>query len=92
MKTTKESTVKKSVRIPTRVAEELIKDADNKFNSNFSDAVVYRLQHFQCPLTPAIVGKIQNIVNLATDPEKAQDPQKQDEMQKEVLGLWNYLK
>ena len=53
MNNEKQSTVKKSIRIPKRVAEEIEKEAAKK-NQSFSDTVNYRLQHFQSPLTPTI--------------------------------------
>lgn len=91
MNNEKQSTVKKSIRIPKRVAEEIEKEAVKK-NQSFSDAVNYRLQHFQSPLTPAIMGKIQDIVNKATETVKEYDPHNDDNMQKEVAELWKYLK
>lgn len=91
MNNEKQSTVKKSIRIPKRVAEEIEKEAAQK-NQSFSDTVNYRLQHFQSPLTPAIMGKIQNIANIATEAIKKCDSQKVDVMQKEVTELWKYLK
>ena len=60
MNNEKQSTIKKSIRIPKCVAEEIEKEATKK-NLSFSDTANYRLQHFQCPLTPTIMGKIQNI-------------------------------
>ena len=91
MNNEKQSTVKKSIRIPKRVAEEIEKEAAKK-NQSFSDTVNYRLQHFQSPLTPAIMGKIQDIANKATEAIKEYTPQKADNMQKEVAKLWKYLK
>ena len=91
MNNEKESTVKKSIRIQKRVAEEIEKEAAKK-NQSFSDAVNYRLQHFQSPLTPAIMGKVQDIVNKATESVKEYDPPNADNMQKEVAELWKYLK
>lgn len=91
MNNEKQSTVKKSIRIPKCVAEEIEKEAAKK-NQSFSDTVNYRLQHFQSPLTPAIMGKIQDIVNKATDAVKVYDPQKADVIQKEEAELWKYLK
>lgn len=91
MNNEKQSTVKKSIRIPKRVAEEIEKEAAQK-NQSFSDTVNYRLQHFQSPLTPAIMGKIQDIVNKATEAVKVYDPQKADVIQKEEAELWKYLK
>lgn len=91
MNNEKQSTVKKSIRIPKRVAEEIEKEAAQK-NQSFSDTVNYRLQHFQSPLTPAIMGKIQNIVNKATEAVKEYYPQKADVIQKEEAELWKYLK
>lgn len=91
MNNEKQSTVKKSIRIPKRVAAEIEKEAAEK-NQSFSDTVIYRLQHFQSPLTPAIMGKVQDIVNKATEAIKEYDPQKADVMQKEGAELWKYLK
>lgn len=65
MNNEKQSAVKKSIRIQKCVASEIEKEAAKK-NQSFSDTVNYRLQHFQSPLTPAIMGKIQNIANIAT--------------------------
>lgn len=91
MNNKKQSTVKKSIRISKCVAEEIEKEAAKK-NQSFSDTVNYRLQHFQSPLTPAIMGKIQNIANIATEAIKKYNSQKVDVMQKEVTELWKYLK
>lgn len=91
MNNEKQSTVKKSIRIPKRVAEEIENEAAEK-NQSFSDTVIYRLQHFQRPLTPAIMEKIQDITNKATEAIKEYDPQKVDVMQKEVAELWKSLK
>ena len=92
MKKAKEASVKKSIRIPTDVVSELEKEAKQKFNNNFSDAVVYRLKHFEAPLTPMVVSKIQNIVNTAISDVFLIEPEIAVEMQKEVDWLWNYLK
>lgn len=91
MNNEKQLTVKKSIRIPKCVASEIKKEAAKK-NQSFSDTVNYRLQHFQSPLTPAIMGKIQNIANIATEAIKKYDPQKADVIQKEEAELWKYLK
>ena len=45
MNNEKQSTVKKSIRIPKCVASEIEKEAAKK-NQSFSDTVNYRLQHF----------------------------------------------
>lgn len=88
----KETSVKKSIRIPEKTASEITKEAEKKFNNNFSDAAVYRLQHFKAPITPAIMSKLQNIANTAIGIIKDNNPQKAEEIQKEVNALWKYLR
>lgn len=92
MKKDKESTVKKTVRIPIDVAAELEKDAEKNFGGNFSIATVYRIKHFAAPLTPAIMSKIQDITNTAIETVRESDPDKASDIERKVDLLWKYLK
>lgn len=92
MSKSNEPSVPKSVRIPTDVMAEIEKEAKEKFGGNVSVDINYRLKHFETPLTPVIMAKLQNIVNTAVDTVKITDPGKADKMQDEVNDLWKYLK
>lgn len=92
MKKEKEPTVKKSVRIPKDVVSELEKDAAKNYGGNFSDAVVYRVKHFEAPLTPAIMTKVQDIANTAIETVRDSAPDKAENIERKVDELWKYLK
>ena len=92
MKKNEEPTVKKSIRIPTKLAETIQMEAEKDFDNNFSDATNYRMQHYKCPLTPKIVAKVQDIVNLATESIEQNSAEKAEKAQKEVKYLWKYLR
>lgn len=91
MKKSNDPTVKKSMRIPKSVADEIEKEAA-RTNQSFTDVVVYRVQHFKAPLTPAIMTKVQNIENTAIGIIRDSDPEEADRIQREVDYLWNYLR
>ncbi len=92
MKSEKQPSVKKSVRIPTDVVKELELEAKEKFNGNFSDTVVYRVKHFENTLTPAVMRKVQELTNKAVEAVKGTDPKTAEEMQKEADILWKSLR
>ena len=92
MKKAKKSSVKKSIRFPMDVDSEIKEAAKKDFKNNYSDAVVYRAKHFEAPLTPIVVSKVQNIVNAAISKMGTPESEEAKEMQKEIDGLWNYLK
>ena len=92
MKKNEEPTVQKSIRIPKKLAETIQMEAEKNFDNNFSDAANYRMQHFECPLTPEIVAKVQDIVNLATESIEQKSGEKAEKAQQEVKCLWKYLR
>ncbi len=92
MKKNEEPTVKKSIRIPKKLAETIQMEAEKDFGNNFSDAANYRMQHYKCPLTPVIVAKIQDILNLATESIEQKSVEKAEKAQKEAKYLWKYLR
>jgi hypothetical protein len=81
----------KSVRFPNDLIEEINAGID-AINTDFSKVVVYKLRHYNRPLTSEIVVKIQNIVNhsLAAARHGSTEPFKRIQM--EVNDLWKYLK
>ena len=91
MKKANDPTVKKSMRIPKSVADEIKKEAA-RTNQSFTDVFVYRVQHFKAPLTPAIMTKVQDIANTAIGTVRDSDPDKADDIERKVDELWNFLK
>lgn len=91
MKQTKRKTILKPLRIPEPVVNDIEREAYKK-NTTFSDVANYRLQHYNAPLTPALLAKMQDIANLATEAANQSSPTKANIVQMEVALLWKSLK
>ncbi len=91
MKQTKGKTILKPLRIPESVVRNIEQKAYEK-NTTFSDVAIYRLQHHENPLTPAILARLQDIANLATEAAGQASSTKAKKVQKEVALLWKSLK
>lgn len=84
-------TISKSLRIPEPVFRD-IEQAATRNNTTFTDIANYRLQHHENPITPALLAKLQNIANLATEAVTESSTTKAETVQKEVASLWKSLK
>ncbi len=91
MKQTKGKTILKPLRIPEPVVRDIEQEACEK-NTTFSDIAIYRLQHHENPITPALLAKLQDIANLATEAANQSSPTKAKMVQMEVALLWKSLK
>ena len=87
----KEKTVSKAIRIQESVVEEINKEAKAQ-NKTFSDIANYRLKHFTRPLTPAIMAKVQDIVNMTAELVGEYASKDVESLQKEVEELWKYVR
>lgn len=85
------STLLKHIRIPEDVCREIDKAAE-KNNTDFSKEAIYRIKHYERPLTPGITAKVQDIVNKAEELVGEYAPKEIDTIKKESLKLWDYLK
>lgn len=86
-----EQSISKTIRIPVQVVRDIEQEAYEK-NTTFSNVALYRLQHHENQLTPALLAKLQDIANLATEAVNESSPTKAEMAQKEVSELWKYLK
>lgn len=86
-----EQTIPKTIRIPVQVVRDIEQEAYEK-NTTFSNIALYRLQHHENQLTPALLVKLQDIANLATEAVNESSPTKAEMAQKEVSELWKSLK
>ena len=84
-------TLLKPIRIPEDVVRDIEKEAE-KNNTDFSKEANYRLKHYKRPLTPAITAKVQDIVNKAEELIGKYVPEEIENLQKESVELWEYLK
>lgn len=91
MKQTKGKTILKPLRIPESVVRDIEQEAYEN-NTTFSDVANYRLQHHENPLTPALLAKLQDIANLATEAANQPSPTKAKIVQMEVALLCKSLK
>lgn len=90
MDKTNEKTISKSIRIPESIFRDIEKEAANS-NKSFSSVAITRMQDHKNALTPALLAKIQNIANLATEAVNDSSSEKAERTQKEVASLWKYL-
>lgn len=85
------STLLKHIRIPEDVCREIDKAAE-KNNTDFSKESIYRLKHYERPLTPGITAKVQDIVNKAEELVGEYAPKEIDKLKMESIELWEYMK
>lgn len=81
-------TKSKTMRIPVDIINDIEKTVAEK-NTSFTKEANYRLKHFSNSLTPAVMVKIQNIINTAAN---ALPAELAEEIQKEGDELWRSLK
>ena len=86
-----ELTISKTIRIPVQVVRDIEQETYEK-NTTFSNVALYRLQHHENQLTPALLAKLQDIANLATEAVNESSLTKAEMAQKEVSELWKSLK
>ncbi len=76
----KKGTSPKTLRIPNDTISDIEKEAKEK-NTTFSDVAIDRMRHKDNPLTPAVLARVQTIINLSKNGEV-------EEAQKESNKLW----
>jgi len=91
MKKQNEKRICKPLRIPKHVVKEIESEAKKK-ETTFSHVAIERLQHDYNKLTPAILSKLQDIANMATEAVDNPSPELAKNVQKEVESLWKSLK
>lgn len=91
MKQTKELTISKTMRIPVPVVRDMEQEAHEK-DTTFSEIAINRLQHHQNQLTPALLAKLQDVANLATEAAVEASPEKAEKVQQEVAAICKSLK
>ena len=91
MKKQNEKRICKPLRIPEHVVKEIESEAKKK-GTTFSHVAIERLQHDYNKLTPAILSKLQDIANMATEAVDNPSPELAKNVQNEVESLWKSLK
>ena len=86
----KQKKISISLRIPESIQKELGEEAE-KTGTSVSKVAIYRMQHNKSVLTPAVIAKIQNIVNIATDMTNANTEATRN-LQERVNELWKFVK
>ena len=89
--TKNDRTTSKTVKFLNDLIEEIEAGIDD-VNTDFSKVVIYRLRHYNRPLTCDIVVKIQNIVNHSLAAVQHCSTDSFVGIQMEVNDLWKYLK
>ncbi len=89
--TKKDDATSKSIRFPSDLIKKIEAGIDD-VNTDFSKVVIYRLRHYNRPLTSEIVVKIQNIVNHSLAAAQRGSTEPFSRIQMEVNDLWKYLK
>ena len=87
----KEQSKLKSIRIPVSVIRDIESEAA-KSGQDFTKVAVYRMQHFENALTPAMLAKLQDIANKSTEAVCTGSCELAEEVQREVDELWKSLK
>ena len=86
----KQKKISISLRIPEGIQKELGEEAE-RTGTSISKVAIYRMQHHKSVLTPAVIAKIQNIVNIATDMTNA-NTEATKNLQERVNELWKFVK
>lgn len=76
----KTGTSPKTLRIPNDMIADIERVAEEK-NTTFSDVAIDRMRHSDNSLTPAVLAKVQTIINLSKNGEI-------EEAQREANSLW----
>ena len=86
----KQKKISISLSIPESIQKELGEEAE-RTGTSVSKVAIYRMQHHKSVLTPAVIAKIQNIVNIATDMTNA-NTEATKNLQERVNELWKFVK
>lgn len=83
----KQGTRPKTLRIPNDMISDIEREAKEK-NTTFSDVAINRLRHNNTELTPAILAKIQTVLNRSLEGARTGSEKTIEEAQKEANKLW----
>ena len=86
----KTGTTPKTLRIPDNIVADIEKEASAK-GTTFSDIAVDRLRHPDNSLTPAILAKVQTVINRSLEGAKTGSVESIREAQKEANKLWQKI-
>lgn len=87
---TKAKSVSRTFRIPEKVDKEIIQEAAER-NTTVSEVAIGRLQHSKKGLTPEMMVKVQDIVNVAVE-LCGNNEKLRNEITGKAEELWKILK
>ena len=81
----------KSFRMPDTLISDIENTATEK-KITFSEEAVYRMKHSDSKLTPEVMVRVQNVVNLSLEAAFTKSEDKAYEALEGVNELWKFLK
>lgn len=91
MKDHKEESKMLSFRVPKSVIKDL-EDTAKENNRTRSEEALYRIKHYPVPLTPSLMGELENAKNQKYGDLKPDMPPEAIQTYEEVASLWRRLK